>query len=61
MPGKRMKVMTLRYADGFSTEEIARQLGVAPPTVRVHLADGRRQLRHEITKLEGPPSGKESP
>ncbi len=36
--------LILRHYAGFSTGEVAAQLGVAQATVRVHLSRGRRRL-----------------
>jgi RNA polymerase sigma factor (sigma-70 family) len=38
----------LHYYAGYSTPEIARIMGVAVSTVRVHLMQGRRRLRHML-------------
>jgi RNA polymerase sigma-70 factor (ECF subfamily) len=38
----------LHYYAGYSTPEIARIIGVAVPTVRVHLMHGRRRLRETL-------------
>ena len=38
----------LHYYVGYSTPEIARIMGLAVPTVRVHLLQGRRRLRQML-------------
>jgi len=40
--------LILHYYAGYSTPEIARIIGVATPTVRVHLMQGRRRLREAL-------------
>lgn len=42
LPERCHEVMLLRYVDGFSAQEIAAHLGLAPATVRVHLMKGVR-------------------
>jgi RNA polymerase sigma-70 factor (ECF subfamily) len=42
LPERCREVMLLRYVDGFSAQEIAVHLGLAPATVRVHLMKGVR-------------------
>ena len=42
LPDRCREVMLLRYVDGFSAQEIAAHLGLAPATVRVHLMKGVR-------------------
>lgn len=37
--------LILRHYVGYETREIARTMGVAPTTVRVHMSRGRRRLR----------------
>jgi RNA polymerase sigma factor (sigma-70 family) len=37
--------ITLRYHFGYTSREVATMLGIAPPTVRVHLLQARRRLR----------------
>jgi RNA polymerase sigma-70 factor (ECF subfamily) len=53
LPEKERAVFVLREIEGFSTEEIARMLNVAPSTVRNHLMHARARLRKEI-ELEYP-------
>jgi RNA polymerase sigma-70 factor (ECF subfamily) len=43
----------LHYYAGYSTTEIARIIGVAAPTVRVHLMQGRRRLRQMLGEIDG--------
>lgn len=42
LPERCREVMLLRYVDGFSAQEIAAHLDLAPATVRVHLMKGVR-------------------
>ena len=46
-PNQRMAVLLRDYADR-STAEVAATMGIAAPTVRVHLANGRRRLRRYL-------------
>ena len=46
-PNQRMAVLLHDYADR-STAEVAATLGIAAPTVRVHLVNGRRRLRRHL-------------
>ena len=46
-PNQRMAVLLHDYAD-LSTSDVAAALGIAAPTVRVHLANGRRRLRRSL-------------
>ena len=46
-PNQRMAVLLHDYADR-STAEVASTMGIAAPTVRVHLANGRRRLRRYL-------------
>jgi len=49
---KQRAVVLLRYYTGYRSGEIADMLGMAPTTVRVHLARGRRNLERALA-LEG--------
>ena len=46
-PNQRMAVLLHDYADR-STAEVAATRGIAAPTVRVHLVNGRRRLRRYL-------------
>lgn len=37
--------IVLRFEEGLTVEEVARRMGIAAPTVRVHIHRGRRRLR----------------
>ncbi|MEO8423876.1 MAG: sigma-70 family RNA polymerase sigma factor [Actinomycetota bacterium] len=37
--------LVLRFEEGLSISEVAHRMGIALPTVRVHLHRGRRRLR----------------
>jgi RNA polymerase sigma factor (sigma-70 family) len=52
LPERCREVMLLRYVDGFSPNEIAAHLGLAPPTVRVHLMKGVRACAR-LFRLQG--------
>ena len=43
-PNQRAAIV-LRYEEGFSVEEVARRMGTAAPTVRVHIHRARMRLR----------------
>jgi len=43
-PNQRAAVV-LHHVLGLETDEVAHRMGIAPPTVRVHLHRGRRRLR----------------
>ena len=55
LPPRQRSSVILRYYLGYTPREIASILGVAPPTVRVHLTRGLRKLRSllEETNDEG--------
>lgn len=46
-PNQRIAVLMHDYADR-TTAEVAAALGIAAPTVRVHLVNGRRRLRRHL-------------
>ena len=48
LPGRQAQVIALRYLEDRSVEDIARLLGVAEPTVRVHLHRGRQELARKL-------------
>jgi RNA polymerase sigma factor (sigma-70 family) len=50
---RQRQAVVLRDWAGYPTKEVAGMLGVSEPTVRVHLARGREQLR-EALKVEEP-------
>jgi RNA polymerase sigma-70 factor (ECF subfamily) len=43
LPDRCRQVVMLRYLDGLAFKEIAAQLGIAPGTVKVHMAKGLRR------------------
>jgi RNA polymerase sigma-70 factor (ECF subfamily) len=43
-PNQRAAIV-LRFEEGFSVEEVGRRMGMAAPTVRVHIHRGRKRLR----------------
>jgi RNA polymerase sigma factor (sigma-70 family) len=45
LPAKQRAVVILHDEEGYSAAEVARLIGIAPPTVRVHLHRGRKRLR----------------
>jgi RNA polymerase sigma factor (sigma-70 family) len=45
---KQRAVILLRHYAGYRSREVAELLGMAPATVRVHLARGRRNLRRAL-------------
>jgi RNA polymerase sigma-70 factor (ECF subfamily) len=49
---RQRQAVVLRDWAGYPTEEVAQMLGIAEPTVRVHLARGREQLRHTLKVQE---------
>lgn len=48
LPPELSQVLILYYYENFSTAEIARTLGLAPPSVRMRLTRGRRGLRQML-------------
>src|SRR2546426_3898975 len=51
-PNQRAALILRHYA-GYSTREIAQVLGSSAATVRVHLSQGRRRLRHLLEVRDG--------
>lgn len=51
LPPRAREVADLVWLKGWSTERVAKHLGVAPPTVRGHLAVARRLLKEELGHL----------
>jgi len=49
---RQRDVILLRYFDGASVADIARRLGLAPPTVHEHLARGQAELRRRLASWE---------
>ena len=47
-------ILTGYYLEGYTTEEIAKQLGLTPVTVRVRLLRIRRSLRSQLVPAERP-------
>jgi len=45
LPAKQRAVVILHDEEGYSAVEVARLIGIAPATVRVHLHRGRKRLR----------------
>jgi RNA polymerase sigma factor (sigma-70 family) len=52
LPLRQREVIALRVFLDLDIEAIARQLGIAPATVRVHLSRAVTTLRHELTPTE---------
>lgn len=50
LPRRQRAVFVLRHFAGLSIEEIARALGCAPATVRVHLSRATSRLRDALTQ-----------
>lgn len=48
LPFRQREVIALRIFLGLDTRAIARQLGIAPGTVRMHLSQGVAALRREL-------------
>jgi RNA polymerase sigma-70 factor, ECF subfamily len=48
LPDRQRLIVTMFEIDGHSTEEVARMLDVSPVTVRWHLHQARRTLRHAL-------------
>jgi RNA polymerase sigma-70 factor, ECF subfamily len=48
---RQRQTLVLRDWAGYSTNEVAAMLGIAEPTVRVHLTRGREQLR-QVLKVQ---------
>jgi len=49
LPPRQREVIALRIFLDLDTDTIARQLGIEPGTVRMHLSRGVTALRHELT------------
>jgi len=52
LPFRQRQVIVLRDWAGFPTAEVAEMTGIAPSTVRVHLARGRAALRDALREAE---------
>lgn len=50
-PSQRAAIV-LRFEEGYSVAEVARRMGTAAPTVRVHLHRGRRRLRELLGAID---------
>jgi RNA polymerase sigma-70 factor (ECF subfamily) len=48
LDGRMRAVLWLRDIEGRPTEEVAEMLGIAPPTVRVHLFKARARVREHL-------------
>jgi RNA polymerase sigma factor (sigma-70 family) len=44
LTGRQKECVRLRYAEGKSVKEVARQLGITPPTASKHLKKARARL-----------------
>lgn len=53
LPPRQRSAILLRYYAGFRPAEIARIIGSAAPTVRVHLMRARRRLREILEATDG--------
>jgi RNA polymerase sigma factor (sigma-70 family) len=49
---KQRAVILLRHYAGYRSREVAELLGMAPATVRVHLARGRRNLERALEEID---------
>lgn len=49
LPGRQREVLVLRVFLDLDIDTTARQLGIAPGTVRAHLSRATATLRHELT------------
>ncbi len=49
LPGRQREVIALRVLLDLDIDTIAGHLGIAPPTVRVHLSRAMTALRHELS------------
>lgn len=52
LPRRQAQALVLFYMEGYSTAEIARVLGCADSTARVHLHKGRHALRRQLRLTE---------
>jgi RNA polymerase sigma-70 factor (ECF subfamily) len=64
LPPRCREVMMLRYLEGLSARDIAARLGLAVPTVKVHLVKGVRDcsrffVRQGLLEGSGPPQEEE--
>lgn len=50
-PNQRAAIV-LRFEEGMSVEEVAHRMGIASPTVRVHIHRGRKRLRELLGDQE---------
>ncbi|MEM6570269.1 MAG: RNA polymerase sigma factor [Planctomycetota bacterium] len=53
LPASQRDALVLRYVEGLEPAEIARRAGLAPPTVRAHLARGLASLRERLDRRAG--------
>ena len=57
LPTRQREVIALRIFLDLDTDVIARQLGIEPGTVRMHLSRGVTALRHELTPAKNMEAG----
>ena len=57
LPARQREVIALRIFLDLDTAAIARQLGIEPGTVRMHLSRGVSALRHELTPIRNTEAG----
>jgi RNA polymerase sigma-70 factor (ECF subfamily) len=55
LPARQRAVLLLFHYAGYASTEIAQMLGMAAPTVRVHLTRGRRRLRRLLEEENDEP------
>jgi RNA polymerase sigma-70 factor (ECF subfamily) len=51
LPEQQRKVYHLIKQQGFSRDEVAKKLGISANTVRNHLSDAQKNLRHYLQKI----------
>jgi len=51
LPKKQQLILSLRYTDGLSTEEIAQKVDMSPGTVRVTLSRIREKLKENVAAI----------
>lgn len=60
LPEQRRTAFRLHDVDGYSTNEVARIMGLSPGTVRSHVHHARRELRERLARHLRDPSGPEA-